>query len=50
MAQLTVACLITSPAVFSYAPALVLFAIPAGAVTGTVLRFALPALNRIAHQ
>ena len=49
-AQLAVACVITSAAVLSYAPALVLFAIPAGAVTGTVLRFALPALERIAYQ
>ena len=50
MTQLTVACLITSPAVFGYAPALILFAIPAGAVTGTVMRLALPALERIARQ
>ena len=47
MAQLAVACVITSTAVFGYAPALILFAIPAGAVTGTVLRLALPALERI---
>lgn len=50
LAQLAVACVITSTAVLGYAPALVLFAIPAGAVTGTVLRFALPALERIARQ
>lgn len=49
-AQLLMAVWITSPAVFSYTPILILFSIPAGAVTGTVLRFALPALNRIARQ
>lgn len=46
-AQLFMAVLLTSPAVFSYTPFLILFSIPAGAATGTVLRFALPALNRM---
>lgn len=46
-AQLFMAVLLTSPAVFSYTPFLILFSIPAGAATGTVLRFALPTLNRM---
>lgn len=49
-AQLAVACLLTSPATLTYTPVLALFSIPAGAVTGTVLHFALPALKRIVHR
>lgn len=38
--------LLSSPAVWAYAPALFLFALPAGLLTGTVFRLLLPVLQR----
>lgn len=46
-AQLGVAALLTTPAVAAYAPFLLVFSLATGAVTGLILRAALPALARL---
>lgn len=47
MGQLLVSFLLTNAAVFAYLPFLLLFALPAGAVTGLTLHILLPAFSRL---
>lgn len=42
--------LMGTPAVWSYAPALLMFALPAGVLTGTVFRLLLPVLRRLSFS
>ena len=47
LAQLGIACLITSPAAVGYLPFLLIFGVLTGMLTGTVLKLTLPALEQV---
>ena len=47
LAQLAIAALLTGPAVISYLPFLLLYALVTGSVTGSALKILLPALKKV---